>query len=224
MPSYEAAVAAKADMVELDFRATADGALVCVHDAKLDRYLPGASEKGLLGRAIETMTLGELRRVDIGAWKGLAGTRIPTLDEVVAYFAGCDSVLLAEHKTGSVAQTLEVLRRHGMEERAIVQSFDWEYLCELHATAPRVQVAALGGGEITAGRIEELLQTGARWAHWSEQGLTSAAVAMLHQAGLGVWVYTLNSEMAYRGAMAMGVDGVTTDRCDLAREVLGTAL
>ncbi len=219
LPSYDAAVAARADMVELDFHPTVDSHLVCVHDTTLARYLDPHLDRDLMYRPVVSYTLDELRRLDVGTWKDkrFAGTTVPALDEVLdKYSRAC--VLLIERKAGTPEQTLEALQRRDAVEHVVVQSFDWVYLAHLHALAPTLALAALGSGAVE-GRIDTLRATGATAAHWNDQ-LRAADVAAIHAAGLPLWLYTLNSELAWRGALAMQIDGIATDRCDEARAFL----
>jgi glycerophosphoryl diester phosphodiesterase len=67
-----------ADAVEGDFRLTRDGQIVCLHDATLERTAG-------VNRPVADCTLDELKKHDVGAWKGpqFAGVRIPTLDELL---------------------------------------------------------------------------------------------------------------------------------------------
>jgi glycerophosphoryl diester phosphodiesterase len=81
--SFEAALAEGADGVELDLRLTADGHLVCLHDADLERTTDGAGP-------VAELTLAALRELDAGARFGGAGRpfagrglRVPTLAEVL---------------------------------------------------------------------------------------------------------------------------------------------
>lgn len=68
-----------ADAVEADFRLTADGRLVAIHDESTLRV------SGVNLPVAET-TLGQLRRLDVGAWKDQrwVGQRLATLDEMLA--------------------------------------------------------------------------------------------------------------------------------------------
>ena len=72
--AFEQAVAQGAEYAETDIRRTADGALVLVHDATLDRTSDGRGP-------ISSMTLADLRRLDAGAWfdGAFRGARIPEL-------------------------------------------------------------------------------------------------------------------------------------------------
>lgn len=69
LAAFRAAMDAGADQIETDVRVTADGALVLIHDATVDRTTGGT------GLVCE-MTLDQLRQLDAGD-----GQRIPTLEE-----------------------------------------------------------------------------------------------------------------------------------------------
>src|SRR5690606_34553769 len=175
---------------------------------------------------ISSFTLAQLRELDLGAWKDarFKGARIATLDEALDTCR--DTILLIERKSGSPEQTLAVLKRHEALDRVIVQSFDLAYVKAVHDLAPQVAVAALGGGALKGlAEVNRLRATGASAVHWSD-ALGKRDIDLLHAERLAVWIYTLNSELAWRGAAAMGIDGITTDRCDAVRDVLseGTAV
>jgi len=85
LASFQAALDQGADGVELDVRRSADGTLVCLHDADLERTTDAS---GPVGRR----TVAELRAVDAGSrferdgtfpFRG-AGVRVPTLAEALA--------------------------------------------------------------------------------------------------------------------------------------------
>lgn len=68
-----------ADAVEGDFYLSRDGQIVCIHDATLKRTAG-------VDRRVSEVALDELRRLDVGSWKGpqFTGQRIATLDEMLA--------------------------------------------------------------------------------------------------------------------------------------------
>lgn len=68
--------------VEFDLRLTADGALILLHDTRIDRTTDG------IGKAA-ALPLAAIRRRDAGRWfaRAFAGERIPTLEEAVATLA-----------------------------------------------------------------------------------------------------------------------------------------
>jgi len=82
MAAFKAAAELGVDQIETDIRITADGELVLIHDAAVDRTTNGA---GL----VREKTLAELRALDAGSWKGaeFAGLQIPTLKEFMDFIA-----------------------------------------------------------------------------------------------------------------------------------------
>src|SRR5258705_1556459 len=89
LPAFEYAIGAGVDALELDLAVTKDDHLVVSHDPVINAEIcsgPGQP------RPIRTLTLAELRHWDCGGKRNPAypkqtpvpGTRIPTLDEVLA--------------------------------------------------------------------------------------------------------------------------------------------
>lgn len=68
---------------EADLRTSSDDVIVAFHDNDFQRILPNAPSE-LRKKGIADLTWDELRRLDIGAWKGekFAGQRIPRMAEV----------------------------------------------------------------------------------------------------------------------------------------------
>jgi glycerophosphoryl diester phosphodiesterase len=83
-----------ADGIEGDFRLTADGQIVCIHDEDT-RRVAGAR------LVVAESTYDDLRALDVGLWKGEAwrGERIPLLEEVLAAIPGGKKIYL-ELKAG----------------------------------------------------------------------------------------------------------------------------
>jgi len=50
--------------------------------------------------------------------------------------------------------------------------------------------------------------------------VTSRSIEIAHAAGKQVHVWTVNEPAAMRRLLAMGVDGIITDRADLLRDVM----
>jgi len=79
LASFNLAWQRGADGVEGDFYLSADGHIVCIHDADTERV---AGVKHLVAET----TLVELQKLDVGAWKDekWRGEKIPTIEEVLA--------------------------------------------------------------------------------------------------------------------------------------------
>lgn len=79
IPAFIEAVNAGAHMIEFDVFLTKDNALVVIHDETVDRTTNGTGK-------VSDLTLQQLKELDAGSWKAdeFAGTKIPTIDEVLA--------------------------------------------------------------------------------------------------------------------------------------------
>lgn len=143
VPSFLRAMDLGADGLELDVQLSRDGVPVVIHDFRLERTTDGT------GRVTER-TLAELRGLDAGARFGpaFAGTRIPTLDEVLAALPG-DAVINIELKNfglgdeGLARAVVEAVHRHGAAERVIVSSFNPVLLCRVRRLDPGLRCGLL---------------------------------------------------------------------------------
>jgi glycerophosphoryl diester phosphodiesterase len=83
LAAFELSVADGGVYVETDIRATADGALVVMHDATVDRTTDGHGP-------IAQMTLDEVTRLDAGRWYGpnFRGQKVLQFDEFLRWVEG----------------------------------------------------------------------------------------------------------------------------------------
>jgi glycerophosphoryl diester phosphodiesterase len=142
---------------------------------------------------------------------------------------------------------VDAVRDAGMAGRTTIQSFDWRTLMVVHRIAPEIATVALtdqqpgydtvevgrpgpspwlGGLDVDAfgGSVPKLVQaSGARV--WSPDylDLDAKLVAEAHALGLAVVPWTVNEPAEMRRVLALGVDGMISDRPDLLRSVLDAA-
>ncbi len=213
-----AALEAGADWLELDLHRTADGVLVCSHDATVDRTTDGRG-------AIAAMTFAELSELDAGwafspdgessPFRG-TGVRIPTLRAVLEAFPGQRFVLEVKQRQPSMmADLVTLLDELGARERVIVGAMREGMLSELRALAPGLRT---GYGPLELVGLELL-------PRWMEDGYTPPAEALFipewmaeprlvsrcARLGLEVYVWTVNDRATMRRLIELGVDGIITD-------------
>lgn len=212
LEALRAGVESGAELVELDARETADGVLVVIHDESLARTTDCVSVLGQGDHRVADLPSAVIATLDAGAWKDVrfAGARVPLLRDALATI-NVESTTLLEGKSGSPARYAEVLRETGQARRTVVQSFDWKFLAALRALMPRLRMAGLGEGAVTAARIDALRAIGVGWAGWNHRDLDEAAVARFHDAGIAVWAYTANRPREWDRLARIGVDGIITD-------------
>lgn len=224
LPSFQFALTAGADLVELDCYRAKDGTWVVLHDHELDRTTDAALHWGQAKVSVTTRTLPELKQLDAGSWfqPQFKGTTLPTLAEALDLIQK-RGVTLIERKGGDAAALAAFLREKDLVNRVVVQSFDWTFLRQFHAAEPHQVLGALGppgsrgGKELTDAEkalnqswVTDVKETGAQVVVWNRQ-VSKEAVAFAHQQGLRVWVYTINEAPLARQLLDAGVDGLITD-------------
>jgi glycerophosphoryl diester phosphodiesterase len=221
LPAFQAGVEEGADMVELDVRTTADGVLVCLHDVTLDRTTDAEIVLGRNGIPVLDVPADELTQFDAGSFRGPshAGTRIPTLAAALGQLSE-RTVLMVEHKSCEPKAMLDALEAAGCTDRVLVQSFDWDWLRAVRALAPNLTLGALGSGELTPERLDEIDGLDVSMVHWSANTLRLDDVRALRAKGYLVCVYTVDAELSLIGCVEAGLDAITTNRPALLRRLL----
>lgn len=239
LPSFLDAVDRWAvDMVELDVRSTFDGACVVIHDPTVDRTTDGTG-------AVASMTLAQLRELDAGyrfrdeegrqpfAGKGIA---IPTLDEVLEALP--DTRITVEIKIGTVQPVLrDTIRRHGAADRVVVAGMNHrdQALFRADYDGPRSASTVEAGWFYVMHRLRlarvapigaDVFQVPELYPHDGREGEGARRIVTPHfvrdaaRRNIPVHVWTVNDPAHMRRLLDWGVDGLITDRPDLAALVL----
>ncbi|HOY57062.1 MAG TPA: glycerophosphodiester phosphodiesterase family protein [Verrucomicrobiota bacterium] len=224
LPAFRLALAARADLIELDYYHAQDGVPVVIHDGTLDRTTDATNRWGGKGIAVTSRNASELTSLDAGRWfsPAYAGTRLPTLVESIETIQA-GGVTLIERKGGDAPALARLLRERGWINDLVVQSFDWGFVRDARRAAPDLVLGALGPPSSRNGRkladqekvlgpefIADIEQLGAQLVVWNRQ-VTADAIAHAHQRGLRVWVYTINDPNEAAQIVRLGVDGIITD-------------
>jgi glycerophosphoryl diester phosphodiesterase len=203
--SFRRAVADGCDEIELDLRVTADGELVVLHDATVDRTTSGSGE-------VASLTLAEVRSLDAGL-----GETVPTWAETVAAIdVRFQAEVKAEAAVPLLAETLKA--DESLAERTLVTSSHPEILIAVRREFPQVSTGRIFGRTPAVDDVIRLtLEVEAGWALCGITGLTREGVAELHSAGLDVTAWPVPDAETLATAVALGVDGITTDNPHLLR-------
>lgn len=205
------ALAPAPDFVEIDVHRSADGALVVIHDATLDRTTSAT------GRVAE-LPLGAIRDADAGYsaefGDAFRGERVPELYEVLdAVSATTTSVMIEVKARGIGDRVARLLADRGELGRHLIASFHPDVLVAASMAAPKASTLYLAD-DASPEEIELAARIGADVVGFGQKGLTAAAVHTAHKKGLAVWAWTVNEPARASELLAMGVDGVISDRVD----------
>ena len=234
--AFERAVALGVDLLELDVHGSVDGELVVIHDDTVDRTTDGEG-------AVAELSLEQIEALDAGygwsveregerfPYRGL-GITIPTLDEVLAAFPDMAMVIEIKPDSEIVAQRLcSVLRAAGKAEQVLVGSFHAAALGAFRDACPEVGTSA-APNEARNFFIASFAHLAAAYTPPTEafqvpeyQGglhvVTRRFVRGAHARNIDVQVWTVNERSDMRRLIALGVDGIITDRPDRALQELG---
>lgn len=236
LEAFANALAAGADVLEMDVRSTVDGALVVIHDATADRTTDGSG-------AVDAMTLANLQKLDAGfrwspdggktfPFRG-AGVRIPTVDQVFARFSAARMNLEIKNPPGTaIAKPLcERIRAHGRSERVLVASMSDEAITAFRDACPEV-ATSLAASEARTFVFASYARLGSAYTPRAAALqlpdrlrdrvlVTPGLVEAAHGRNLKIHAWTVNDEARMRELVAMGIDGILTDRPDVLARILG---
>lgn len=222
--AFDLALAAGADLVELDYHHSADGVPVVLHDATLDRTTDAVALWGGKDLPVAARTLSELAKLEAGRWfrTPAPGQRLVPLTEALDLIQA-RGVTLIERKAGDPSTLVRLLADRALLNQVVVQAFDWRFLEEYHRLEPRQVLGALGPPSSRNGRrltdeekalgepwLTQVQELGARVVVWNRQ-VSADAIRHAHDLGLKVWVYTINDPKVALELLDAGVDGLISD-------------
>ena len=227
LPAFEYAIAQGVDALELDMAVTRDNVIVVSHDPVLEP--PVCTGPG--GKAvIHELTLAQVREWDCGAKQNPAfpkqqavpGTKMPTLEEVFALAPKGKFLFNIETKSfvdkpeltpppeEFARMVLAAVRKHHLEARVVLQSFDFRTLIAMKKLAPEIKLSALYEGPpkdfVAIGK-----EAGAGIVSPMARLVTAEQVKAAHAAGMEVLPWTVNTPQEWERLVNAGVDGIISD-------------
>ena len=215
-------------MFECDVKLSADGLPFLMHDAELGRTTNAAAALGTGSDLGGDHIWSTLSQLDAGSWhsRAYAGEPLPTL-EAVARFCRHNGLFLnieIKPSPGTERPTGEVVAQHaahlwqGATVPPLLTSFDIPALAGAMAANP----------ELPRGLLIDALE-GQTWSAWLDQAQALKCrsivcnhtlwnvetVAQAKKRGLRTLSYTVNGVPEAERLIALGTDGIITDRVDL---------
>jgi glycerophosphoryl diester phosphodiesterase len=226
LPAFEYAIAAGVDFLELDMAVTKDNILVVSHDP----ILQGPVCKGPKPMAvIHELTLAQVREYECGVGNpnfpkqlAIPGTHVPTLSQVFDLGANnkvqfnIETKIFLDHPeyTPSPEEfcklVLAEVRKHHLESRVILQSFDFRTLHAMKKLDPSVpRVALYTGAPKDFVAIAKEADAGIVSPEYHL--VTPEQVKAAHAAGIQVVPWTSNKPEEWDQLIAAGVDAIISD-------------
>jgi glycerophosphoryl diester phosphodiesterase len=227
IPAFEYAIRAGVDVIETDMAVTKDNVIVLSHDPTLHSPICTGPRDGA---PIHETLFADLKQWDCGAKQNprfpeqqtVPGTRMPALDQLFdlasrgAFEVNIETKIFPERPQltpppREFAQlVLDRIRKHGLQKRVIVQSFDFRTLRAMKEIAPEIRLAALIEGN-QRDFVAVAKDSGARIIAPEVRLVTPENVAAAHAAGLQVVAWTANTPAEWETLANAKVDAIISD-------------
>lgn len=233
--AFQKSVEMGVDVIETDLRQSKDGALMISHDESVDRISNGT------GRVID-LTYAELKRLDAGYnWSPDGGKTFPYRGQGITFVSLEDvfkalpnmrfNIDMKQNEPPIEDALSKLIRQYNMQNKVVAASFSHKNTTVFRKLCPEVTTAA----DVTETRNFVLLNFVhlSRWlrpqyqvfqAPTSSSGIpiiTPRFIHAAHERNLRVEVWTIDDPEEMRRLIAMGVDGIMSDRSDLLIQVVG---
>ena len=220
IPAFQKSLEIGVDGFETDVHLTKDGVPVICHNYTIDETSDGKGE-------IASMTLEELRAHDFGSYFSpqFQGVTLPTVEEFLTLCENADiSVMNIELKTplngetGLVEKTITACKAHGLFDKLLISSFSHELLIEAKKIDPNCKTAFLYSPDrkiawqkMIFNYVGFAKELGVEYLHPHYSFVNKHFVEKLHQNGIGVNVWTVDSPDLVNRMLKCGVDGIITN-------------
>lgn len=224
LAALAAATAIGITHLETDVHATKDGVAVLAHDPDL-RRLTGRSDP------IRELTLAQLQTIDLGG-----GHYAPSLAEALAAFPAARFNIDVKDARAVAPTAAAVLAAHATP-RVLIASFSSARRRRTSRLLPGVAVSAsvpqiiaaliaakIGWSPLIRLALRRIDAVQVPERRYGVRITTGRTVRLLSAAGVEMHVWTINEIESMKRLLALGVDGLVTDRADLAMELINAPL
>jgi glycerophosphoryl diester phosphodiesterase len=225
LAAFELALAQGADGIELDAKLSADGHVVIIHDATVDRTTDRQ------GR-VKDMSLAELRSLDAGGFFAdqYRGEKVPTLEEVFEALGKrmFVNVELTNYSTPGdylVESVCMLVKKCGLQKQVLFSSFFASNLSKARRLLPEVPRGLLAFNGLLGAWARSFGFAFGRYQalHPNLKDVTPQQVQRVHRLKRRVHVWTVNTAEDMRRLFNWDVDAIFTDDPQLAVQVRGGA-
>lgn len=198
LPAIQIALEMGVDLIEIDIRQTLDGAIVLMHDRRLQRT---TAARGLINKK----TLAQLPDIP----------RLADVFELMVRSAGKTRLMIEikdpRHYPRMVSGLTQLVREYNMQDRVIICSFNKKVLSQIHKTLPALSIGllTLGLHGWEKGNFAKYL-----CAFWLTVLLCPRRLRRLQNNGYTIFAWTVDNEAIIQYLVNSGVDGIITNRPD----------
>lgn len=203
--------------VEFDVKLSRDGIAILMHDDTLERTTNGHG-------MVADVPYDKISQLDAGLWFGEAfrGEAVPRFSDMAAFLI--DQKMMAnveikpcpgrESETGTKVAAMCSELWQGQDLPPLISSFSVEALRAARAVSPQLPMGLLVESTPHDQLLLLLEELACVSIHFNYQVMTVEWVEYFHQHNYRVLLYTVNDINRARDLLAIGVDGLFTDKLD----------
>jgi glycerophosphoryl diester phosphodiesterase len=204
--SFQKAIEMSVDGIELDVHLSADGEIMVIHDATIDRTTNG---QGI----VNSLSLRELKSFRIEKEH-----EIPTLIEVLNLVNKRCLINIELKGKGTAIPVVALIEKYVLEKNwqyphFLISSFDWVSLLDIHLAKPVIPLGVLTEYDVDlAFAFAKYIQ--AQSIHSYFHLLSKEKTAKMQESGLQVIAWTVNEEEDIQKIKSFHINGIITDYPD----------
>lgn len=223
LAAFELALKQGADAIELDVKLTADGHVVVIHDATVDRTT------GAHGR-VKDMSLAELRALNAGSFfsSHFSTEKIPMLEEIFEslgkrMFINVELTNYGTPRDHLVESVCILVKKFNLQKNILFSSFFASNLSKARSYLPDVPCGLLALPGLPGAWARSFGFAFGKYSalHPNLADVTREQIQRVHRLKGRVHAWTVNPEADIQRLFAWGVDGIFTDDPQLAVRVRG---
>jgi len=215
MAAFRRGIADGADWLELDVQENADGEVVIEHDRDFMRVAD-------VDLQVWQATDEELAHVDVGSFFSpeFSDQRVPKLRDVLELARNEGTGLFIElkyygHDVALESKVVDLVEQSEMASRIVIMSLEYDGLEKTKAMRPGWTY-----GLLNAVAIGDLTRLDVDFLALTSNAASLPMIRRTHERGKEIYAWTIDDPVGMWIMMSRGVDGIITDRVDLAHQVI----
>ena len=216
MAAFAEAAEQGADWIELDVHESADGMIFVMHDSNFLRTTGYDAN-------VWELTWKEISELDAGHFfsPDYAGEKIPLLSEVLAFASENGLNLNIElkptgHEKNLVESVISLIQEYEYEENCVVTSQSYAAVEKVRECSDRIRTVYVSG--LAYGAVNRM--TAADAFSVQSVSISRSLVRNLHNRGIEVYAWTVDSRKNINRMIDYGVDNIITNNVPLARKCI----
>lgn len=229
-PAFDHAVQLGVEILEFDMVLTADDHVILAHDPTVNgSFCTADPASGISPGPVREMTLQQVQQFDCGSHrriyptqKPVPGTRMPTLDAFLLRYKDAPVQFFGETKMPKAQEENvdpvhfarlidQLVRKHGLEDRFMLQSSDYSTVDAMHHVNPRIRTCLVRPWQAKMDWLELARQHHATCMLLRVQDADAAEVRRLQAAGIMIFSGVADDRDSWQAYRQRGGDAIITN-------------